>query len=306
MTGAPGRERPGPAFGTTGHDRAGHWRDRDDWWDLVAADPASRVLVVGHGRVAAEDGARVRMLTPAEAAGYAAREPGATRLLLGRGPDGPVAAVGLPEVPDDLTGEGARALSPLLDRVSGGLVMHALGLDNWHRTHPCCARCGAETDVVQGGHSRRCPVCRAQHFPRTDPAVIMLVTDADDRALLCHSPAWPEGRWSTLAGFVEPGESLEDAVRREVAEESAVVVGEVEYAASQPWPFPSSLMLGFYGRAETTEIQVDGDEVTAARWFERDELSALGRTGEVVVPAGVSISRWLIEGWHGGDLPGSW
>ena len=184
------------------------------------------MLVVGHGRVATVDG-RVRRFAPREAAGLVVVEPGATRLLLGETPSGPVAAIGLPEVPEDLQPEHARALAPSLDAVDGGLVMHALGLANWHRTHPCCARCGAETDVVQAGHSRRCPVCRAEHFPRTDPAVIMLITDDDDRALLGHSPAWPDNRFSTLAGFVEPGESLEDAVRREVAEETAVPVGEV-------------------------------------------------------------------------------
>ena len=299
------RAGPGPAFGTTGHERRAKWRTDDHWWDRLSADPASRVLVVGHGRVATQDG-RVRNLTPFEGAGVAAREPGATRLLLGAAPSGPVGAIGLPEVPDELEPQHARALTPHLDAVDGGLVMHALGLANWHRTHPCCARCGADTAVVLGGHARRCTVCQAQHFPRTDPAVIMLITDADDRALLGHSPAWPDGRFSTLAGFVEPGESLEDAVRREVAEECMVEVGDVSYAGSQPWPFPASLMLGFFGRATSTDIAVDGDEVTAARWFTRDELTRLSAAGDVVVPGGVSISRWLIDTWHGGELTGAW
>ncbi len=301
---APGTGR-GPAFAVTGHDRRAEWRAADDWWDRLTADPAARVLVVGHGRVATQDG-RVRAVPPGEAAGWVVREPGATRLLLGQAPDGPVAAIGVPEVPEELEPQPARALMLHLDQVEGGLVLHALGLANWHRTHPCCARCGAPTEVVQAGHARRCPVCSAQHFPRTDPAVIMLITDDDDRALLGHSPAWPDDRYSTLAGFVEPGESLEDAVRREVAEECGVQVGEVTYAASQPWPFPSSLMLGFFGRATSTQIEVDGEEVTAARWFTREQLTALTAAGEVVAPAGVSISRWLIESWHGGELTGSW
>jgi NAD+ diphosphatase len=296
---------PGPSFAAAGHDRRAIWRAADDWWALLAADPRSRVLVVGHGRVATSSG-RVRRLTPGEAAALVVVEPGATRLLLGETPAGPVAAIGLPEVPEELEPEHARALTPHLDAVDGGLVMHALGLENWHRTHPCCARCGAPTDVDQAGHSRRCPVCKAQHFPRTDPAVIMLVTDDDDRALLGHSPAWPENRYSTLAGFVEPGESLEDAVRREVAEETGVPLGTVTYAASQPWPFPASLMLGFFARATATDISVDGDEMTAARWFTRDELTELTASGAVVVPGGVSISRWLIESWHGTELSGSW
>ena len=296
---------PGPSFAAAGHDRRATWRAADDWWARLAGDPRSRVLVVGHGRVATSSG-RVRRLTPGEAAALVVVEPGATRLLLGETPAGPVAAIGLPEVPEELEPEHARALTPHLDAVDGGLVMHALGLENWHRTHPCCARCGAPTDVDQAGHSRRCPVCKAQHFPRTDPAVIMLVTDDDDRALLGHSPAWPENRYSTLAGFVEPGESLEDAVRREVAEETGVPVGTVTYAASQPWPFPASLMLGFFARATATDISVDGDEMTAARWFTRDELTEATASGAVVVPGGVSISRWLIESWHGAELSGSW
>jgi len=301
----PVRTPPGPSFAVSGHDRHAEWRTADDWWVRFAADATARVLVVGHGRVATADGG-VRLVPPGEAAGLVVREPGADRLLLGETPDGLVAAIGLPEVPEELEPRAVRELMPGLGQVEGGLVMHALGLANWHRTHPCCSRCGAQTGVTQAGHARRCPVCQAQHFPRTDPAVIMLITDDDDRALLGHAPAWADNRYSTLAGFVEPGESLEDAVRREVAEECDVEVGDVTYAASQPWPFPSSLMLGFFGRATTTGIRVDGDEMTAARWFSREELTGLAASGEVVVPGGVSISRWLIETWHGGELSGSW
>ena len=153
---------------------------------------------------------------------------------------------------------------------------------------------------------RRCPECGAQHFPRTDPAVIMLITDDADRALLGRRPDWPPNRYSTLAGFVEPGESLEDAVRRETMEETAVEVAEVRYAASQPWPFPSSLMLGFFGRARTTRITVDGTETAAARWFGRDEVPRMTASGELELPGSLSISRWLIERWHGGLVHGEW
>jgi len=134
----------------------------------------------------------------------------------------------------------------------------------------------------------------------------MLITDGDDRALLGHSPQWAPGRFSTLAGFVEPGESLEDAVRREVAEETGVRVGPTTYAGSQPWPFPSSLMLGFSGVAETTAIHVDGDEVSDARWFTRESLSEATAGDSVRLPGRFSISRWLIDRWHGGSLAGEW
>jgi NAD+ diphosphatase len=128
----------------------------------------------------------------------------------------------------------------------------------------------------------------------------------DERLLLGRQAAWPEGRFSTLAGFLEPGESLEDAVRREVAEEVGVEVGEVTYFGNQPWPLPASLMLGFHGRAESTEIVVDGAEIEAARWFTRAEMEREATEGSLVLPGGVSISRSLVEHWYGGSLPGRW
>jgi NAD+ diphosphatase len=184
--------------------------------------------------------------------------------------------------------------------------VQAIGILEWHDRHRFSPLSGNATTIERAGWVQRDPDTGTEFFPRTDPAVIMLVTDDDDRALLGHSPAWPENRYSTLAGFVEPGESLEDAVRREVAEETGVPLGTVTYAASQPWPFPASLMLGFFARATATDISVDGDEMTAARWFTRDELTELTASGAVVVPGGVSISRWLIDSWHGAELSGSW
>jgi NAD+ diphosphatase len=134
----------------------------------------------------------------------------------------------------------------------------------------------------------------------------MLITDGDDRAVLGRQGRWPKGWFSTLAGFVEPGESLPDAVRREVMEEAGLVVGSVEFAGSQPWPFPSSLMLGFHGIAETEDIVVDGDELAEARWFSRDEVTELTAAGELLLPPSVSISRWLIDTWHQGEITGNW
>jgi NAD+ diphosphatase len=139
----------------------------------------------------------------------------------------------------------------------------------------------------------------------------MLVTDgepgsADERALLGRSPAWPPGRYSTLAGFVEPGETMEDAVRREVQEETGVVVGEVTYFGSQPWPLPASLMVGFTARATGTQIDVDGSEIEEAQWFTREAMRTETEAGRLVLPGGVSISRSLVESWYGGSLPGHW
>ena len=152
---------------------------------------------------------------------------------------------------------------------------------------------------------------RQAQFPRTDPAVIMVVSSGDpgsedERCLLGRQAIWPEGRYSTLAGFCEPGESLEDAVRREVLEEVGVVVGEVDYFGNQPWPLPASLMVGFIGRAETTDIVVDEHEIEDARWFTRAEMKAEAEAGTLVLPGGVSISRSLVEHWYGGPLPGQW
>jgi NAD+ diphosphatase len=185
------------------------------------------------------------------------------------------------------------------------LAVHAVGLSRWHQTHRFCPRCGAETQIGEAGHLRICPSCGTHHFPRTDPAVIMLITDGD-RALLGRQPSWPKKRFSTLAGFVEPGESLPDAVRREVLEEVGVEVGDVEFAGSQPWPFPSSLMLGFFGTALTHDITVDEKEIAEARWFTRAEITDLSAAGELILPPIVSISRWLVEHWHGGEISGRW
>ena len=303
MAGLDGDELP---FAAAAHDRRADERSLLDWWERAAADPGTRVLVVGDGVVATEERG-LRLLAVADAERLAADAgTDSERLLLGTRAGARVLALSLPVVPESLRPRPVRAVAPGLEVGQGGLLVHALGLANWHRIHHFCARCGARSVPDQAGHVRRCPDCAAVHFPRTDPAVIMLVTDAQDRALLGHAPDWPDGRYSTLAGFVEPGESLESAVRREVAEEVGIVVGEVRYAASQPWPFPSSLMLGFVGRAETTAIRVDGDEVTAARWFSRDDLRQDAEAGEVLLPSGFSISRWLVTKWYGAELPGQW
>jgi NAD+ diphosphatase len=194
-----------------------------------------------------------------------------------------------------------RQVGPLLFHRDGSLLAYARGMTYWHRRHKFCGMCGAPTKVVKAGHERQCtnPDCKAQHFPRTDPAVIMLVTHGD-QALLGRGRHFPAGMHSTLAGFVEPGESLEDAVAREVFEEVAVRVKDVRYHSSQPWPFPASIMLGYRAEAESTEYEVNPDELESARWFTRAELkdaqASRGTTG-FFLPRKDSIARRLIEDW---------
>jgi NAD+ diphosphatase len=190
-----------------------------------------------------------------------------------------------------------RRIGPLLPRDDGALLATARGMIHWHRRHRFCGVCGGETLSQSAGHVRACvnPSCRATHFPRTDPATIMLVTDGD-RCLLGRQPKWPQGMYSTLAGFVEPGESLEDAVIREVLEESGIIATNVTYNSSQPWPFPSSLMVGFFAEAVTREITVDPDELEDAQWFTSAELRRFADQGKFL-PRPDSIARRLVETW---------
>ncbi len=178
-----------------------------------------------------------------------------------------------------------------------GLFAYARGLTHWQSRTRWCGACGSALSLEWGGHRARCPNtdCGIEHYPRTDPAIIVIVTWRD-ACLLGRQPSWPEGRWSTLAGFVEPGETLEDAVRREVYEEAGVRVVDCDYHSSQPWPFPSSLMLGFTARADDPTIRV-GDELADARWFEVDAFVAGVRDGSIGLPPPLSVSYRLIEDW---------
>jgi len=287
------------AFEESQHDRTAHLRLGDQW-----RTPDLRVMVVGGEHIASVDGAGIRWLDASEV-------PDGLWIFLGVRDGVGHAAVLVDRVPAELTPQSLRYIGPTIAIEDASLAVHAVGLARWHQTHRFCPRCGTETDVIKAGHVRVCPTDGSEHFPRTDPAVIMLIIDrvdggGADRVLLGRQPIWPEGRFSTLAGFVEPGESLIDAVRREVMEEAGVVVGDVTYAGRQPWPFPSSLMLGFFGVAESTDITVDGVELEEARWFSRDEITELTASGELILPPIVSISRWLVEEWHGGEIRGHW
>ncbi|HWH27617.1 MAG TPA: NAD(+) diphosphatase [Mycobacteriales bacterium] len=271
---------------------------REDDAALAAAWHRARVLVVDAGRVLAdESGDRPRLvLVPA------ADAPDGDRLYLGTDADGPLFAVAGSLQPRLGTrAADLRVLGAALDDHDAGLLAHAVGLTNWHAAHPRCSRCGAPTQVVRGGSVRRCPDDGSEHFPRTDPAVIVLVTDGADRCVLGRQAVWPPGRFSTLAGFVEPGESAEQAVVREVGEEAGIAVAEVRYVASQPWPFPSSLMLGFFATCDAAACPttVDG-ELDDVRWFTRDELreaAEWGRGSGLQLPGRVSIARHLIDTW---------
>jgi NAD+ diphosphatase len=198
-----------------------------------------------------------------------------------------------------------RVAGPLLNAGDAALCAYARGITYWHRHNGFCNECGQATRSEQGGHVRKCSACEHVMFPRTDPAVIMLVVaesdSGPDLCLLGRDPRWPPGTYSTLAGFVEPGESLEEAVTREVFEETGVRVHEVTYMASQPWPFPASIMLGFRARAHTTALQLDAEEVEDARWFSAAEIETFGEWGDsgasLKVPRRDSIARYLVDTW---------
>ena len=289
-------------------DRATVRRGDDEWLAAAWADPRTRVLVVHDSYALVRvDGNQPELVfvSPGEA-------PGGTRFLLGVD-EGDVVYFGVSGAGGDGTLRSdeknvkpmsLRQVGAVLSDRDAGLLTHAVALANWHDTHTHCPRCGTPTVPAPAGHLTTCPADGTEHFPRLDPAVIMLVTDPDDRCLLGRNALWPKGRMSVLAGFVEPGESAEHAVAREVFEETAITVGQIRYLGSQPWPMPRSLMLGFQAVAAAGQrIATDDDEIAEARWFSRAELRASIDAGELGVAPTSSIARRLIEFWYGGDLP---
>ena len=290
------------------HDRAALRRTDDAWLEERWADPDSRVLVVSGTRIRPVEG-KVEWVSPSAA-------PDGLRVLLGEWQGRAWFAV-VTDAGLSRGGEGWLPLRGLLPALADDalayapLIFHALGLAEWLFRSRFCPRCAVALEPRRPGHELVCSQCGKPQFPRTDPAVIMVVTSGDpgaddERCLLGRQAIWPEGRFSTLAGFCEPGETLEDAVRREVLEETGVHVGRVDYFGNQPWPLPASLMVGFVARAETTAIEVDREELEDARWFTRAEMREQAEAGSLVLPGGVSISRSLIEHWYGGPLPGQW
>jgi NAD+ diphosphatase len=327
--------RPHNYYASPGFERAGLRRRETGWIVERAADPASLFVPVWRNQnlvLEIEDGGAPRaVVLDWTGIGPLLGETGATEERFGRGE---IVFLGLVEerahfaldlspleAPLDMLHSPARAATGIaeatvrfadlrqlggrLDRREAGLLAHARAMLYWHARHRFCGVCGNPTRSEEAGHMRRCadPSCNAMHFPRTDPAVIMLVTH-DDNALVGRSRNFPPGMYSTLAGFLEPGESLEDAVAREVQEETGIAVGTVEYHSSQPWPFPANIMLGFHAQALTTEITVDPGELEDARWIERGWLLSHVDDDSFRLPRRDSIARRLIEDWLYGRVAG--
>ena len=292
-------------------DRAADERKDPDWVASQREHPAARALLVGDAgvHVLTADPSRLALvpLTGAH---------GAEPILLGLDASGPVFVVDTErdgDPPRPLVGGrpaeagagggvtrpvGLRDVVGVLSREAGGLVAYASSLINWHRRHGFCSVCGTPSDLSAGGLVRICPKCGTHHFPRTDPVVIMAIHDGPERLLLGRQPSWPPNRYSTLAGFVEAGETLEEAVAREVREEAGVEIETPEYASSQPWPFPASLMLGFSARWRSGEPRRQEGEIEDVRWFSREEVAAgIAGDGGPDLPDRYAIARRLIEAW---------
>jgi NAD+ diphosphatase len=296
-----------PLLARAAFDRAAHRRGDEKW--LAEAWRTAHVLLLSP-----------RSATPV-AEGSAHLAFGSAQDLA---PDGPRRFLGIADdivyftVTLEADGEDwktLRDIGPGLDDLEAGLVTTAVALEQWHQRHTHCPLCGTVTIESSAGWTRTCPADGSEHFPRTDPAVIMVIHDGADRALLGRGQQWGSGRFSTLAGFVEPGESLESAVAREVFEEVGVHVDDIRYIASQPWPFPSSLMLGFSARLSgDAGIHLDPVEMAEAGWFTRAEVQRAAdwvdtgaepdpHTRLQAVPPKLSISRFLIDRWLADELP---
>ena len=292
--------------------RAAQRRKDADLLTRALAQPASRVVPVWQGKllVTARGGLEAVLLAPADAEPltgdahsltFLGERDGASFFALGT--DAPAAG-------EALRARGTwgelRQLAAAMDHDDASLLAYARAMALWHQGNRHCGRCGQPTEIEEAGHLRRCVATECRHpvFPRTDPAIITLVASGE-RCVLGRQPVWPQGFYSTLAGFVEPGESLEQALAREVMEEAGIAVREARYHSSQPWPFPGSLMVGFTASADEGPLTVDRDELEDARWFSREDIAAGLRDGALKLPPPVSIAWRLIEDWYdaGGGEP---
>jgi NAD+ diphosphatase len=293
-------------------DRAHHLRMDEDWLSTGLNDSTLHIipvwrdqsLIVTNSLANSQPNAAILM----DRAADKVRQNAKTLVFLGKKDDIIYCAADLSHIenphstilPKDTSFEDLRRIATTLDPIEAGYLAYARALIHWHQGHQFCGSCGKSTKSSRGGHQRVClnPVCGKSHFPRTDPAVIMLVTHPkEDKCLLGHNKKFQGLRYSTIAGFVEPGETLEQAVTREVFEETNVQTVDVEYKASQPWPFPASIMLGFRARAITTEIICHDEELTEAKWFSRADVKKMAVAHEILPPTNLSISRWLIDCW---------
>lgn len=279
------RSRPEPFFSGAGLDRADPLRADPEAIRRLAHDPAARQLVWREGLPAISEDGQLEW-----------GEVQKPQLFLGLDQGEPRFSA----IPESV--EGARAafgvMGDLSDR-DAPLFAAALSLGGWHSRHRFCASCGAPTHIIRGGWSRSCASCAAEHYPRIDPVVIMLA-EQDDMLLLGRQPQYPPRRYSALAGFVEAGETIEAAVARELNEEAGIDVSDVTYIASQPWPFPSSLMIGCTARAASSDLRIDTAELEDARWFKREEIAAALRdpdSGTFQPPPQFAIARTLLEHW---------
>jgi len=282
-------------------DRSGERRKDPDWLAEALLDDESRFVPVwGDLCLVGGDPASAVLLERADVDGLVDDD---NVIFLGLFRNQPAFAVSLDgdgDAPFSDRGEfrDLRYIGTALSADEANLCAHARALAVWHDATHYCPRCGSASQPAAGGNTRRCcnPDCAQELFPRTDPAIIVLVAQGD-RCVLGRRGVWPDGLYSTIAGFVEPGESLEDAVRREVYEETNIRVGAVQYHSSQPWPFPSSLMLGFVAEAISEDIRLNDGELADARWFTREELAS----GEVGLPFHISIARRLVDHFIAGD-----
>lgn len=286
---------PPHTYGLPGLDRAAHRRRDLEWLAACRSDARTRIIFLSDLRVPVLKTGDVPVLWAPTLAELGEPLPDHA-IFLGEREGEAWFAVDLGEVAPRL-GEPVelRSIGLLLPAADASLVAYARALSHWHQRHRFCGVCGHPTEIAHAGHTRHCPSCGNDHFPRTDPAGIVLVTHGD-RCLLGRSPRFPKGMYSTLAGFVEPGESVETCLIREVYEEAGIAITDLTYRSSQPWPFPQSLMLGFRARALTTELRLDPDELEDALWLTREELKDEARR-PVTLPRADSIARYLIEEW---------
>ena len=306
-------------FGGAALDRAAHLRGRSGEIDALLRRPDAEVLPVWRGKIllhtetkklqslASDHPCFENAIDPFVFLGFDENRPRFACDISAWEPVTDTETVGAfhdpseqrhPDLPETSAFVELRANMAALDPREAELAATSKAVLEWHRAHPRCSKCGEKSEMAMSGWQRNCPVCSASHFPRTDPVVIMLITHGNS-VLLGRSPGWPDGMYSLLAGFMEPGETIEAAVRREVLEEAGVAVGDVTYLASQPWPFPASLMIGCHGFALNVQLTIDHSEIEDAFWVSREDLmSSLSGNNPDLKPARKgSIARFLIENW---------